>query len=137
MAGRYSCLEANVDLDGGVLAVRRQRVQLGWEVIEDDPKSDAGERTIALDAGTVAALRVYQRAQLTELLAWGPAWWTPARCSPGRTGSRCTPPPSPTGSRAGRRCRPAADPAARPAPRRGVAHASERSCIGRIIRQDQ
>ncbi|HEX8934007.1 MAG TPA: Arm DNA-binding domain-containing protein [Pseudonocardiaceae bacterium] len=56
----------DVDLDGGVLAVRRQRVQLGWEVIEDDPKSEAGVRTLALDAGSVAALRVHRRAQLTE-----------------------------------------------------------------------
>ncbi|MGH3783028.1 MAG: tyrosine-type recombinase/integrase [Pseudonocardiaceae bacterium] len=64
----------DVDLDGAALAVLRQRVQLGWEVIEDDPKSEAGERTIALDAGTVTALRMYRRAQLTERLAWGPAW---------------------------------------------------------------
>ena len=64
----------DVDLAGAALAVRRQRVQLGWEVIEDDPKSDAGERTVALDAGTVTALRSYRRGQLTERLAWGPAW---------------------------------------------------------------
>jgi hypothetical protein len=48
-------------------------VQLGWEVIEEDPKSDAGERTIALDTGTVTALRAHRRAQLTERLAC-PAW---------------------------------------------------------------
>ncbi len=64
----------DVDLDGAALAVRRQRVQLGWKVIEDDPKSDAGERTVALDTGTVTALRAHRRAQLTERLAWGPAW---------------------------------------------------------------
>jgi integrase len=43
----------DTDLDAGQLTVRRQLVQLGWEVYEDDPKSDAGGRTIALDAGTV------------------------------------------------------------------------------------
>jgi integrase len=64
----------DVDLDGAALAVRRQRVQLGWEVIEDDPKSDAGERIVALDVGTVAALRIHRRAQLTERLSWGSAW---------------------------------------------------------------
>ncbi len=64
----------DVDLDGGVLAVRRQRVQLGWEVIEDAPKSEAGERTVALDSGTVAALRAHRRAQLIERMAWGSAW---------------------------------------------------------------
>jgi integrase len=63
----------DVDLDSAALAVRRQRVQLGWEVIEEDPKSDAGERTIALDTGTVTALRAHRRAQLTERLAC-PAW---------------------------------------------------------------
>jgi integrase len=64
----------DLDLDGAALAVRRQRIQLGWEVIEDEPKSEAGERTVALDAGTVTALRAHRRAQLTERMAWGPAW---------------------------------------------------------------
>jgi integrase len=64
----------DVDLDGAALAVRRQRVQLGWKVIEDDPKSEAGERIVALDVGTVAALRIHRRAQLTERLSWGSAW---------------------------------------------------------------
>jgi integrase len=65
---------ADVDLDAGRVTVRRQLVQLGWEVYEDAPKSDAGDRTIALDAGTVAALRTHRRAQVAERLAWGPAW---------------------------------------------------------------
>ncbi|HEX6404448.1 MAG TPA: hypothetical protein VF003_15000 [Pseudonocardiaceae bacterium] len=56
------------------LAVRRQLVQLGWEVIEDAPKSEAGGRTIALDAGSVAVLRTHRRAQLVERLEWGSAW---------------------------------------------------------------
>jgi integrase len=64
----------DIDLDGGVLAVRRQRVQVGWEAHEDDPKSEAGERTVALDGGTVAALRAHRRAQLADRLAWGSAW---------------------------------------------------------------
>ncbi len=64
----------DVDLDGAAVVVRRQRVQVGWEPIEDDPKSEAGERTVPLDAGTVAALRAHRRAQLADRLAWGPAW---------------------------------------------------------------
>ncbi len=64
----------DTDLDAGQLTVRRQLVQLGWEVYEDDPKSDAGGRTIALDAGTVAALRAHRRRQLEDRMAWGPAW---------------------------------------------------------------
>ncbi len=36
---------ADVDLDGAAVTVRRQRVLIGWDVIEGDPKSVAGERT--------------------------------------------------------------------------------------------
>lgn len=65
---------ADVDLDAGQLAVRRQLVQVGWDVVEGDPKSDAGGRTIALDAGTVVAMRTHRREQLEERLQWGAAW---------------------------------------------------------------
>lgn len=64
----------DVDLDGAAVAVRRQRILIGWEVLEGDPKSDAGGRTVPLDAGTVAALRAHRRTQLAERLSWGPAW---------------------------------------------------------------
>ena len=65
---------SDVDLDAGRMTVRRQLVQLGWEVYEDTPKSDAGDRTIALDAGTVASLRAHRRQQVAARLEWGPAW---------------------------------------------------------------
>lgn len=64
----------DVDLDAGRLSVRRQLVQLGWQVIESAPKSEAGERDIALDAGTVAALRAHRATQRRDQLAWGEAW---------------------------------------------------------------
>lgn len=64
----------DVDLDGATLTVCRQLVQLGWEVVESVPKSDAGTRTVALDSGTVATLRKWRSAQNAERLAWGPAW---------------------------------------------------------------
>lgn len=64
----------DLDLDGATLTVRWQRVLIGWDVIEDDPKSEAGDRTVPLDAGTVAALRAHRRAQVSERLAWGSAW---------------------------------------------------------------
>jgi integrase len=38
------------------------------------PKTDAGWRSIALDRGTVAALRAHRRRQAAEQLAWGPAY---------------------------------------------------------------
>jgi len=65
---------SDVDLDGARLTVRRQRVQLGTEVYEDIPKSDAGTRVVALDAGTVAALRAHRRHQIEDRMVWGPAW---------------------------------------------------------------
>src|SRR4051812_49072243 len=60
-ARRAGSAWADVDLDAGRLTVRTQLVQLGWEVYEDTPKSDAGDRTIALDAGTVTVLRAHRR----------------------------------------------------------------------------
>ena len=65
---------SDVDLAGGVLDVHRQLVVVGWEVIERAPKSDAGHRTIALDAGTVTALREHRKRQLADRMAWGSAW---------------------------------------------------------------
>jgi len=50
-----------VDLGVGTLAVRRQLVQLGWEVVETAPKSEAGQRTVALDAGKVFTARTGRR----------------------------------------------------------------------------
>jgi integrase len=64
----------DVDLAAGRLSVRRQLVQLGWEVIETPPKSDAGARTIALDAGTVTALREHRKRQMTDRMSRGSAW---------------------------------------------------------------
>jgi integrase len=60
--------------DAGRLTVRLQLVQLGWDRYEDTPKSDAGDRVIALDAGAVAALRGHRRRQLEDRMRWGSAW---------------------------------------------------------------
>jgi integrase len=65
---------ADVDLDAARLTVRQQIVQLGWDTYEDKPKSDAGDREVALDAGTVAALRAHRRRQIAFRLQWGPEW---------------------------------------------------------------
>lgn len=61
----------DVDLEGAAVTVRRQRMLIGWDVIEGDSKSEAGGRTVPLDAGTVAALRGPRRAQLAERLVLG------------------------------------------------------------------
>jgi hypothetical protein len=40
----------------------------------DDPKSEAGSRTVALTADTAALLWAWRKQQLRERLAWGEAW---------------------------------------------------------------
>lgn len=59
----------DVDLSAGLTAIRRQLVQNGWEVIESRPKSEAGNRFIALDAGTMAALQAHKEQQDRERAA--------------------------------------------------------------------
>ena len=42
---------------------------------ERTTKTDAGQdRVVYLDAGTLDVLKAWRRQQLTERLAWGPAW---------------------------------------------------------------
>jgi hypothetical protein len=57
--------------------VRRQLIQVGWDVYNSDLMSEAGGRTVAMDAGTVAVLRAWRRAQLEERTAWGRRGRTP------------------------------------------------------------
>jgi integrase len=63
----------DVDLAAGTPTVRRQLVQVGWAVVERPPESDAGNRTVALDGGTVAALREHRKRQLADRMTWGAA----------------------------------------------------------------
>jgi integrase len=62
---------SDVDLEAGVLVVARQHVEVGREIMVGAPKTKAGARTVALDAGTVAVLRAHKAAQAAERLAWG------------------------------------------------------------------
>ena len=64
----------DVDLDLGLLRIRQQLVQVGGAIHVGPPKTKAGFRTIALDAGTVLVLRGHAAAQNAEREAWGPAW---------------------------------------------------------------
>lgn len=50
-------------LDTGLITVAKQLVVNGWEVYEDDPKTDAGARTIALDSDTVRVLKRHRAQQ--------------------------------------------------------------------------
>jgi integrase len=54
--------------------VTTERVQVGWEAVDDEPKSEAGRRAIALDKATVAVFRQHRKRQLAERLAWQDAW---------------------------------------------------------------
>jgi integrase len=64
----------DVDLSAAELHVTTARVQVGWQPVEDEPKSESGKRVIALDKGTVAALRAHRKRQLAARLAWADAW---------------------------------------------------------------
>ena len=56
------------------MTILRERIVVGGVVVEDTPKSEAGGRVIALDEGTVVALKNHRKRQLTDRMAWGEAW---------------------------------------------------------------
>jgi integrase len=64
----------DVDLDAGFVTIAATRVTIGWRVVEETPKSEAGERTVAISQATVRALRRYRTQQSRDRLAWGDAW---------------------------------------------------------------
>jgi integrase len=65
---------AEVDLDGGTATIVRQRTIAGGSVVEGAPKTGAGARTVALDAGTIGQLRSWRSAQAAERLLMGAGW---------------------------------------------------------------
>lgn len=64
---------ADVDLDGARLTVRRSRVQVGNEALESDTKTGRS-RVLAIDAGTVDALRRQAQQQGDDQGEWLSAW---------------------------------------------------------------
>lgn len=64
---------ADVDLDAGVLRIRRSRVLVDDQVHEVTPKGGKS-RVVDIDPDAVALLRTHRRRQLEERLAWGEAW---------------------------------------------------------------
>lgn len=68
---------ADVDLDLGVVNVVLQRTIAGGQVVEGQPKTTSGLRTVALDPGTVASLRAWRKVHNAERLVMGPAWLDP------------------------------------------------------------
>jgi len=64
----------DVDLDAGVIAVANTRTVVTGRVVSGPPKTRAGERTIAIDGGTIAALKGWKKVQNAERLAMGADW---------------------------------------------------------------
>ncbi|GAB3173336.1 hypothetical protein GCM10027162_17210 [Streptomyces incanus] len=105
-------------LDAGLITVAKQLVVDGWEVYEDDPKTDTGARTIALDSDTVQALKRHRAQQDKDREEWGERLGGDRpRLHPGER--RDAPPRQhhPAVRRAVRGDRPSAGPAPRPAAR--------------------
>jgi integrase len=63
----------DTNLDAGLITVAKHLVVDGWEVYEDDPKTDAGARTIALDSDTIQALKRHRAQQDKDREEWGSA----------------------------------------------------------------
>lgn len=65
---------SDIDLETGRLPVRRARVVVDGRTITKPPKTARSRRTVDIDAGTVAALREWRKAQIKERLPAGEAW---------------------------------------------------------------
>ena len=63
-----------VDLEAGRLAITRTLIEGQGAPRFSEPKTKRGRRSVALDTGTVDALREHHERQLDERLAWGPAY---------------------------------------------------------------
>jgi integrase len=64
----------DTDLGTALSTIRWQITQLGWDPVQGAPKSDAGERTVALDADTVTDMTIWRQEQDKEQEAAGDAW---------------------------------------------------------------
>lgn len=64
----------DTDLDSAITTIRWQITQLGWDTSHGAPKSDAGERQVALDARTADVMRAHRQHQGQECHAAGDRW---------------------------------------------------------------
>jgi len=65
---------ADTDLDASVTTIRWQITQLGWATEQAPPKSEAGERHVALDTQTAAVIGAHRRRHDQEEEQAGGAW---------------------------------------------------------------
>ena len=64
----------DVDLERGVLGVKRSMQKVGRETIFLEPKTSQSRRQIALTTRATAAIRVHRTKQMEERLRAGSAW---------------------------------------------------------------
>ena len=64
----------DVHLDAADIKIAQQIVQVGWATETGAPKTDSGERTVSLDASTVAELRAWRGRQAAERELASSAW---------------------------------------------------------------
>jgi integrase len=60
----------DLDLESGAVRIRRALIPLNGKLIESEPKTARGRRTIALDAETLSALQGHAARQLEEQRFW-------------------------------------------------------------------
>ena len=65
---------SDLDLDNARLSVRRPRVEVEGEVIDSEPKTAKGKRTIALDPATLEELCRWSTQQSSERATVGPGY---------------------------------------------------------------
>jgi integrase len=65
---------AEIDRKNKTIYIDNELVTVGWEVHEDDPKSDAGDRTLFLDDVTAEVIDAHLRRQDAERREWCDAW---------------------------------------------------------------
>ena len=64
----------DTDLHTATATIRWQITQLGWDPVQGAPKSDAGERTVALDADTITDITRWRKEHDKEKDAAGDDW---------------------------------------------------------------
>jgi integrase len=90
--------DADVDLESGTAVIAQQITTCGHATITKKVKTDAGERTLALDYTTLAVLRAHHARRARWRLVSGPAWPDTGLFFVQPAANRGTPTPSATAS---------------------------------------
>jgi integrase len=64
----------DIDIEAGTITIRRSLIAVNGELYLSDPKTKRGNRTIALDAVTLEALKSHAAHQADERAEWDEAW---------------------------------------------------------------